>query len=189
DWMDYAVNVTQSGTYTVKFRVASKKAKVKFSLKKGKTNLTSVKIKATGGFQKWKTVSRTVHLSAGKQTLRVLANGNGWNINWIEFEKKRAAMASPVSLENIDKTTGIKEMDGNSSKIFKVYPNPASEVLSMEVSVNALVTMSTITGQVVKQVEFAEGNHQVDISNLKDGLYVLSVKTEFGVENQVIIVE
>ncbi|WP_075343239.1 carbohydrate-binding protein [Tenacibaculum agarivorans] len=85
DWMDYNVNVATAGTYTVNFRVAARTNNILFNVRSGNSVLTSVNSSATGGWQNWKTVSATVNLPAGSQTLRVQATGGGWNINWMQF--------------------------------------------------------------------------------------------------------
>ena len=95
DWMDYDVDVASAGTYEVAFRVASKSATISLDLKKGNTVLTSLSTATTGGWQTWKTVTKTVTLSAGEQTLRILATGSNWNINWIDFT---AASTPPATV-------------------------------------------------------------------------------------------
>ncbi|NBC84457.1 MAG: carbohydrate-binding protein [Bacteroidetes bacterium] len=85
DWMDYEVDVASAGDYTVDFRVAASSNNIKFDLKEGGTVLTSVNSSSTGGWQNWKTVTKSVSLSAGVQTLRIAATGSSWNINYMEF--------------------------------------------------------------------------------------------------------
>ncbi|HEV7620138.1 MAG TPA: carbohydrate-binding protein, partial [Flavisolibacter sp.] len=58
------------------------------------TVLANVKIPNTGGYQSWQTVSATIVLPLGKQTLRVVSTApvwNSWNINWISFNNPSAA--------------------------------------------------------------------------------------------------
>jgi endoglucanase len=65
DWMDYSINVTAAGTYTVNFRVAATVANAQFQLKKSDgTVLATVNVPNTWGFQNWQTVSATVNLSS-----------------------------------------------------------------------------------------------------------------------------
>ncbi|EFM12237.1 Carbohydrate binding family 6 [Paenibacillus curdlanolyticus YK9] len=85
DWMDYTVNVQTAGTYSVDFRVSSPYANTQLQLLKGATTLATVTNPNTGGWQNWQTVSTTVNLTAGSQTLRVYAASNGWNLNWINI--------------------------------------------------------------------------------------------------------
>jgi hypothetical protein len=86
DWMDYNVNVAASGTYTVKFRVASENgADGALQLKQGDSTLCTLDVPATGGWQNWTTIIAAVTLPEGPQTLRVSAGNSGYNINWFEF--------------------------------------------------------------------------------------------------------
>ena len=85
DWMDYEVNVAAAGTYTVDFRVASANGGGAVELQSAGQVLASESISATGGWQSWTTISASVSLAAGSQTLRVYAPAGGWNLNWIEF--------------------------------------------------------------------------------------------------------
>ncbi|WP_206424246.1 carbohydrate-binding protein [Cohnella candidum] len=86
DWMDYSVNVQTAGSYTVEYRVASPNATGQIQLRSGANTLATTTVPNTGGWQTWQTVTATVNLSAGQQTLRIYAGGGGFNINWINFK-------------------------------------------------------------------------------------------------------
>ena len=93
DWMDYSVNVATTGSYTVEYRVASINATGQMQLKSGATTLATTNVPNTGGWQAWTTVTATVNLNAGVQTLRVYASSAGFNLNWLNFTS-----ATPVNL-------------------------------------------------------------------------------------------
>ncbi|WP_085278885.1 carbohydrate-binding protein [Paenibacillus barengoltzii] len=95
DWMDYNVNVVSSGTYTVEYRVASNASTGEIQLKSGATTLATTTVPNTGGWQNWQTVTATVTLNAGTQTLRVYASGYDFNINWIQFTQGSSADTQP----------------------------------------------------------------------------------------------
>ena len=98
DWMDYSVNLSSAGTYTVNFRVASYFAGAQFQFKKGDgTILTTVTVPNTGSFQSWQTISAQVNLPAGQQTLRIVTSNasGGWNINWFEIQGGSSAPLPP----------------------------------------------------------------------------------------------
>ncbi|MBN1409557.1 MAG: carbohydrate-binding protein [Spirochaetales bacterium] len=84
DWMDYNLNVT-AGTYTVSYRVASLSSGGSLDLRIGNTTYNTVSFAATGGWQTWTTVTGTVTLPGGNQTIRIYSNQTGWNINWFNF--------------------------------------------------------------------------------------------------------
>jgi endoglucanase len=92
DWMDYSVNPSSSGSYTINLRVASTGTSGICQIKKGSTVLATVNIPNTGGWQNWTTISTTVSLTSGSQTIRLQATGSGWNINlW------SAAVSAPTN--------------------------------------------------------------------------------------------
>lgn len=98
DWMDYRVNVPVSGTYKVRFRVASPTgATGAVQLKNGTTTLATYDVPNTGGWQAWTTVSQNVTLNAGVQILRVLAATGGWNLNKIEFMQTSATPGNLIT--------------------------------------------------------------------------------------------
>jgi endoglucanase len=88
DWMDYNVNAPTAGTYKINFRVATAASNCKFDLKANDgTVLTSVIVPNTGGWQTWQTITASVSLLQGQQTLRIYstsASYNAWNINWLD---------------------------------------------------------------------------------------------------------
>ena len=85
DWMDYNINVPSAGSYTVSYRVAATSATGSIQLRNGSTTLATTAVPNTGDWQAWTTITATVNLSAGNQTLRLYAAAGGFNINWIQF--------------------------------------------------------------------------------------------------------
>jgi dienelactone hydrolase len=85
DWMDYSLNVSSAGTYNLKLRVASPSGGQLQLRNSSGSVLATVNIPATGAYQTWQTISSSVSLAAGSQTIRVYASGGGWNVNWMEL--------------------------------------------------------------------------------------------------------
>jgi hypothetical protein len=86
DWMDYSVNVSTAGSYTLGFRVASAGSGGQMQLRNSSgTVLATATIAGTGGWQTWTTVNVTASLAAGAQTLRLFAVSGGYNINYVQF--------------------------------------------------------------------------------------------------------
>jgi len=87
-WFHYTVNAATAGTYTLSFRVASPYG-ITDALhidNAAGTNLSgSVAVPNTGGYQNWTTVTASVTLPAGQQTLTVDQDSNGWNLHYITF--------------------------------------------------------------------------------------------------------
>jgi hypothetical protein len=87
-WFKYTVNVATAGTYTVSLRLAAPSAVTDglHIANSAGTNLSgSVAVPATGGWQTWTTVTASVTLPAGQQTLTVDQDNAGWNIHYLAF--------------------------------------------------------------------------------------------------------
>lgn len=89
DWMAYAnIVIPTTGSYRIDYRVASPSgATFSSDLNAGATQLGSVTVGATGGWQNWTTVSQTVTLTAGTHAFGIYAQQAGWNINWFRITK------------------------------------------------------------------------------------------------------
>src|ERR1700761_6333829 len=87
-WFKYTVNVATAGTYSVAFRVASPYGitDALHIANSAGANLTgSVAVPNTGGYQTWATVTASITLPAGEQTLTVDQDSNGWNFHYLAF--------------------------------------------------------------------------------------------------------
>jgi GH18 family chitinase/chitodextrinase len=100
DWLDYAVNVATAGSYTVGFRVASATGGATLQLRNSAgAVLGSVAVGNTGGWQAWQTITATVTLPAGVQTLRLFAAAStGCNVNYLIFAKVTPPANTPPTV-------------------------------------------------------------------------------------------
>ena len=71
-----------------------------------------------------------------------------------------------------DAGVGVQEIEHNNH--ISVYPNPASDQISIMLNKNAEVTVYNIMGQTVMTVEGKAGVNTLDISNLTSGIYFVS---------------
>jgi hypothetical protein len=106
EWLTYTIDVASTQTYNVDFRVASNGVGGKFHLEVDGTDVTgSLSSPNTGGWQVWKTVTKTgVTLSFGRHVLRLFmdsvgATGSVGNFNYVRFNRvaSPAAVAPSVS--------------------------------------------------------------------------------------------
>lgn len=81
DFMTYRINIPQTGTYRLEYRVASPTGGTVILGRDG-VDLMSTTVPNTAGYQNWQTVSTTVSLQAGVQHLTVYVQAGGWNLNW-----------------------------------------------------------------------------------------------------------
>jgi hypothetical protein len=87
-WFNYTVDVASAGTYALSLRLAAPTAVTDglHIANSAGTNLTgSITVPATGGYQDWTTVTASITLPAGVQTLTVDQDNAGWNIHFLTF--------------------------------------------------------------------------------------------------------
>lgn len=85
DYVTYLIDVKDAGRYKVEYRVASEWSSGELSLAVNGSNLGSVTVEGTTGWQDWTTVSNYIELSQGKQTLTLDVIVGGFNLNYINF--------------------------------------------------------------------------------------------------------
>ena len=85
---------------------------------------------------------------------------------------------------------GINEIS-KVADLFKMYPNPAKERLKIEAnSRNLAVELRNIQGQLLYSINFsAAGNYQIDLSNIKQGIYFVVAKKDNLVQTEKLVVE
>jgi hypothetical protein len=87
-WFRYAINAAAARSYTVTLRLAAPSG-VTDGLHIASSNGTNlsgpVNIPATGGWQSWTSVTVTVTLPAGQQTLTLDQDNGGWNVHTLTF--------------------------------------------------------------------------------------------------------
>jgi hypothetical protein len=84
-------------------------------------------------------------------------------------------------------TTGTKVLAGTS---FKVFPNPVKDMLTLQFAQMKNVVITDIMGRTVKNVNLEGINSKnVNLNDLKSGLYFISVETNAGVYSSKFIKE
>jgi Carbohydrate binding module (family 6) len=87
-WFKYTVNVSTARSYTVSVRLASPSGVtdgLHIASSSGANLSGNINVPATGGWQTWTTVTVTVTLPAGQQTLTIDQDNGGWNIHQLTF--------------------------------------------------------------------------------------------------------
>ncbi len=98
EWMQYTIAVARAGRYDLRCRVASPKDTARFRVEfEGVDRTGSLLVPRTGDWQRYTdVVVRNVQLSAGRQVMRVFAEKDGFNFNYIEIsEAPRQSTRSP----------------------------------------------------------------------------------------------
>ena len=124
------------------------------------------------------------HLAEQSETTfteRLTANGV---YTYSVMAKKNASVSQPTTITVIVDELDIEEIDESN---IDIYPNPASDVVYVNLTEPFNVTIYNYQGQLVKNVYV--DNAQVNVSGLSDGIYFMLIKTENNVAVKKIIVE
>jgi endoglucanase len=184
DWMDYNVNVTATGQYTASFRVATPNNNAVFQLiTSGGTVLATVGLPNTGGYQNWQTVTVSVNLPAGPQTLRIASIANdGWNINWMQFSVPGSSQAIGTTGQAQSAAAALLAGD-DIAQGTTLFPNPVKDVFTIRMNNNLagkmLVQITDASGKVMQVNSFVKepGLSQVTINTagLSTGIYFVRI--------------
>lgn len=90
--VSYNLQVNTAGSYPLAFRVGGASGTISI-YENGALLGTATNLTAT-----WSTVSTTVTLPAGLQTLKVVLNSNGQHLNWLQFMAVNGPVAVPTGL-------------------------------------------------------------------------------------------
>lgn len=177
DWMSYSVTIPVAGTYRVDYRVASTNSNMSLKLEKdaGSTQLGSVTIPNTGGWQNWSNVSHTVTLPAGTYNLGLATTTGGFNINYITISSVSAARLA------VQKTVAE-----NSSVVLS--PNPVSEQLFLRGNANVkTLSIYNLRGQQVLTQK--NPGTTIPVSSLVAGVYVVVLEAKDGSQKKIKIIK
>ncbi len=133
DWMDYIVDAASRGIYTVNLRIAAVDPGAELEIRNSNgAVLATVTIPNTGSYQKWATVSTTISIPAGKQTLRIISTADvNWNLNWIDFDASSGLTAKSTNnmLQSSDEGLAKQKLSS-----FEVSPNPVSSNFVLQIN-------------------------------------------------------
>ncbi|EIP99995.1 CBM6-containing protein,putative carbohydrate-binding protein [Opitutaceae bacterium TAV1] len=111
EWLGYTLNVKNPGRYTLNVRVAAPTASGSLRLRLAGVDLTGAwAVPATGDYQTWSTLSKTVDLVPGQQILRFETIASGFNLNWIEFVPVASGLVANGTYKIVNRNSG-KAMD------------------------------------------------------------------------------
>jgi hypothetical protein len=157
---------------------------VSSDLNAGTTQLGSTTIPATGGWQNWTTVSKTVYVNAGTYNFGVFAQTGGWNLNWVRITPPATATAATAAAKRAP--TPSSATDATSS--LTLYPNPrrANERVTItlphyDADAPTTVQLLDVNGRELWRTTATSPNVEVAPTlRLSSGLYLVQVTDGTG---------
>jgi hypothetical protein len=175
EYLNYTINVTQSGIYKLTFRVAANASGGKILMRLDGQSLGNfIDIPASGGWTSWSNVVvNNIQLPYGVHNFNIMFFNGGFNINYIDFELITVDVQDEIT-ENI-----------KSYNLYQNYPNPFNPTTTITYQIptegKVLLKVFDILGKEVAVLvdEYkSEGRYSVDFdgSNLPSGIYFYTLK-------------
>jgi poly(3-hydroxybutyrate) depolymerase len=169
EWLEYTVNVSSAARYDVAIRVACNGTGKKMHLEiDGKDISGPVSIPNTADWQKWETITIPgLELGAGNHVLRLAADADYFNINYLRFDK-----AIVTSFDD------AYQSQHSALDTELVYPNPSENTFTINFSGTYKYQLLDLAGKVVAG-GVSEGR-TIAGTELTRGIYVLEIQNEQG---------
>lgn len=76
-----------------------------------------------------------------------------------------------------NETTAYEPVDPISIEMLRMWPNPATGSVQLDLQENASIHVFSPSGQLIRRIETTNGNHVLDVSELPGGTYYVKAKT------------
>ena len=138
------------------------------------------------------------HKNIDSDPLFVNSEENNYNLRWTDFPQSGSGKSAcidggdPLSMIDPDGTTAdigalyfdqgsITSIETPGANEITVYPNPAQNTLHINgISDLELLIISDLSGAVVKRYNSMDSFAQINVGNLKPGLYILQISNQNG---------
>jgi hypothetical protein len=159
EWLEYTVNVTETGNFSLDLRVAANDAGKTLHVDMDGKNISgTVSIPGTGGWQEWETVTvNNLSLTRGEHIMRVAFDSDYMNLNFLEFKK--------------EVVTGF--VAGTNLNGSLISPNPFEDNFRIKFQGQFSYMIYDLSGSLVQHGSGTEETTAGD--TLKTGFYLLQV--------------
>jgi hypothetical protein len=122
--LDYVVNVAQAGTYTLQYRIAIASGYTgQIQLQVNGVTQKTTSLPSTGDWDTWVTVTDTVTLSAGIQTIRLLSSQGHWNLSSFYIGPTPTPSTNTIQAENFSSQNSVQTESGGSGTVVSFIQN------------------------------------------------------------------
>jgi len=102
-------------------------------------------------------------------------------------------IGSTLFIDKLEFETGAGISEESVSVKFNVYPNPASDIINLNISGNSNIGLTLniydVMGALVKSETLKQNQQQINIGNLSNGIYMVEIKSKEWTEKQKLIIQ
>jgi hypothetical protein len=183
EWLEYTINVVQSGTYTITASVSSGvTSSGKFNLKFGDGTTSTFTTASTGSWSSYTNLTNTVTLQGGEQIMRFNVLTAGFNLDYLTFSQV---------------PTAVSDIAPARFQLFDNYPNPfnPSTAFSFSIPSRSFVTLKVYdmigreVATIVSEV-FNEGRYtrQWNAQGMSSGVYYYRIQAGYFTETKKLVI-
>ena len=188
DWLNFTVNVNQSGLYDIIFNVAAQNPGGKILLSLNSQYIGSaIDVPVTGGWQNWQSlIVKNIYLTAGEHKLKTQFFNGGFNFSSMEF------ILTVTDIENESSAAYNYNLEQN-------FPNPFNSSTNINYSIPAAshvkIQVYDILGNEILVLvdEFKKaGKYSIHFSadNLTSGTYIYTLRAgDFLKQKKLILIK
>jgi len=162
EWLEYMVNVSEKGYYTVTAAIAAPFGGGTFRVKIGAIESEIIKAPASASWTKTKPVSFSMDLEAGSQIMRLsFIQTPFFYIDYLDF------------IKNI---TSVKALNGIEG--FNVYQNKQELIINSAMNQQVeIINIYNILGSLVKTIQKPEPGIRISTQDLRSGIYIVQLSS------------
>ena len=159
EWLEYTVDVEETGSYEVVATVASQDGGGAFTVSVENGDEADFSVPSTGGWETFTEVTSYINLEAGEQFLRLTIDKTpAFNVDKLVFTR----------------STGVHSQQNLRPQLF---PNPATSILYLSQSVDKInhAVIRSLEGKTIKHITANELISGIDVSHLQQGYYIVQL--------------
>lgn len=121
-----------------------------------------------------------------------LLTGNGVNLSAYYFLPKRAVYIDDFKIESFSNSTGIDNIN-REKNTYSIFPNPASDQVTLNIDnpgyIDLTCNVYNVMGALVKSEMWKQSKPQMDLSDLKSGIYTLEIRSKEWTGKQKLMIQ
>jgi len=129
----------------------------------------------------WTLVSGNYNASGGEKYLLIGNFKDDLNTSPNQFNPGAGWPFAYVFIDDVSLSTSVGVYEESNNALINIYPNPATDNITIETAEKASIEILNIAGQIIKTINTAVKQTSIDVSDLASGVYIIKAKTEKGV--------